>query len=169
MPQPEYVPVTAGDQVRPVERLPAPRAWRPDRPADLHGPAAVGRGMGSNGPDQGYALRLAHAFDERAELAEGDQLEDAKAGCVAVAMKRASVFGRAPVMPDLEHAFTLWGYLGDAPDELVALRRRLFPGAAHHYWDQRVIVDRVPETTLRLTPDQVRQRLAGWSDLISAG
>jgi len=123
--------------------------------------------MGVTGPDQGYALRLARSFDERIELAEGEQLEDARVGCVAVAMKRASLFGRAPVKADIEHACTLWGYLGDAPEDLVAFRRRIFAGAAHHYWDQRLLVDRVPEATLRLTPDQVRQQLATWSGLIA--
>ena len=37
------------------------------------------------------------------------------AGCVPIAMKRAALYGRAPMIYDLELAFTLWGYLGARP------------------------------------------------------
>jgi len=124
--------------------------------------------LGSPGPDQGYALTLARRFEDRLELTEGEHREDAVAGCVAVALKRASIFGRAPVIYDLEHAFTLWGFLGGAPDDLVAFRRRFFEGAADHYWAQRAIVDAVPDDTLRLTPTQVREGLGEWRSLITA-
>jgi hypothetical protein len=83
-------------------------------------------------------------------------------------MARASLFGRAPVIHDLDLAFTLWGYLGDAPPELVAYRAPLFSGASHHYWDQRHIVDKVPEATLRMTPAQVRPKLSDWRSLLNA-
>ena len=80
--------------------------------------------MGRQGPDQGYALLLARRFADRLELAPDEHAEDAVAGCMVVAMARASLFGRAPVIHDLDLAFTLWGYLGGAPPELVDL-----PGA----------------------------------------
>jgi hypothetical protein len=89
---------------------------------------------------------------------------------VAVALKRASLFGRAPVIHDLRVAFTLWGFLDEhADDELVALRRPRFEGVphAHHYAELRAIADAVPESTLRLTPDQVRSEYgAGWRSLL---
>jgi hypothetical protein len=66
-----------------------------------------------------------------------------------VALRRASLFGRAPVIHDLTLAFTIWGFLGEAPPELVALRRPLFQAASHHYEDQRTIADQVPEAVLR--------------------
>ena len=171
MPQPEYVPARAADEVRPVERLPAPRHWRADRPGDQRGrrPGAPGaKGMGVPGPDQGYALRLARQFEGLLSLAEGERQEDAVAGCLGVALKRASLFGRAPVIHDLELAFVLWGYAVDSPADLVEYRRPLFLGAAHHYWDQRVIADRVPEASLRLTPEEAHVRLSAWRQLISA-
>jgi hypothetical protein len=124
--------------------------------------------MGRQGPDQGYALLLARRFADRLELAPDEHAEDAVAGCMVVAMARASLFGRAPVIHDLDLAFTLWGYLGGAPPDLVAYRTALFSGASHHYWDQRHIVDKVPESTLRMTPAQVRQKLSDWRSLLSA-
>ncbi|MGH9072761.1 MAG: hypothetical protein ACRDZQ_01375, partial [Acidimicrobiales bacterium] len=65
-------------------------------------------------------------------------------------------------------AFTLWGFLGGAPEDLVAFRRPLFQSAGHHYLAQLEISSRVPEATLRLTPALVRERLAEWRSLIDA-
>ena len=56
-------------------------------------------------------------------------------------------------------ALKVWGFLDDDPPaELVEARTRLFPGAAHHYWDQQAVADAVPESTLRLTPAEVSKR-----------
>lgn len=168
MPQPEYVPIQAADEVRPVERLPAPRRWVPNRPGDARGAnRPPGRGRGVPGPDQGYALHLARAFEGRLNLAPGESEEDAVAGCLGIALKRAALFGRAPVIHDLELAFILWGFAGDAPADLVEARQPLFRGVSHHYWDQRAIADLVPEETLWLTPLDVHDRLADWRSMIS--
>lgn len=168
MPTPEYVPNTPGQQPRRGLPLPPPRRWSADRPADLGPAQPTGPTLGHPGPDQGYALALVRHFRDRLALAEGEHAEDAVAGCLGVALKRASLFGRAPVIHDLDMAFTLWGYLGEAPPELVELRRPLFQAAAHEYWDQRLIVDRVPEATLRLTLAQLKQRWpAEWRRLLS--
>ena len=167
MTQPEYVPIASAARVRPAERLPPARPWRAQRPGDLKGPVhPSGPGLGTPGPDQGYALKLAHQFAGRLQPAEGEHLDDAVAGCLGVALRRAALFGRAPVVWDLELAFTLWGYLGGAPPELVEERVRLFKGVAHDYWAQRAIADRVPDGTLRLTPAQVRERLGDWRSLL---
>ena len=167
MPQPEYVPIASSDRVRPAERLPVPHQWRADRPADLDEPEQPsGPAMGTPGPDQGYGLKLARAFADRLVLSEGISVEDAIRGCLGVALRRAALYGRAPVLYDFELAFTLWGFLGGAPDEVVRERRPLFEAASHHYWDQRAISDRVPDETLGLTPAQVRDRLGDWRSLV---
>src|SRR5207302_10832979 len=107
-------------------------------------------------------------FDDRLELTATEHGEDASAGCLGVALKRASILGRAPVIWDLELAFTLWGFLGGASDDLVAFRRPLFEGARHPYWERREIRCPVPDETLQLTPDAIRHRLPAWRELISA-
>jgi hypothetical protein len=166
MAAPEYVPVPLSEQPRESLRLPPPRAWMADRPADLLRGQPVGPKLGRPGPDQGYLLKLAERFTDRVQVAEGEHAEDAIAGCAALAMRRAALFGRAPVSRDLEMALTLWGFLGGAPDDLVEFRHRLFGGAAHHYWDQRAVTDLVPDETLRLTPAQVAERLSDWRQLL---
>jgi hypothetical protein len=125
-----------------------------------------GSKFGSTGPDLGYGLKLARILEPKVQLTEGEHAADALAGCFAVGAKRAALFGRAPVIFDMELAYTLWGFLGDAPAELVAFRKPLFMGAAHEYWEQRQIVDRVKESTLRLTPGQVREKLSDWKSLL---
>ena len=167
MPQPDYVPITSADRVRPIERLPVPDGWVADRPSETwrQGPPTGDR-FGNVGPDQGYGLKLARRFKERLDLSPGEHAEDAVTGCLGVGLKRASVFGRAPVIYDMELAFTLWGFLGGAPAELVEFRKPLFQEVSHHYWDQRAIADLVPEATLRLTPVDVAQRLNDWRSLL---
>ena len=113
--------------------------------------------LGSQGPDQGYALKLAERFAGGLVLADGEREDDALAGCCAVALRRASLFGRAPVVHDLRLALELFGFLGDADAELLAWRRSRFAGAAgHHGYDVRLrLADLVPEATLRATPESV--------------
>jgi len=173
MGQPEFVPVPDRDRVHVTGHLPVPGAWEADRPGDVRATGGQPRGplLGSAGPDQGYALRLAAQLRDRIALTPGEHVGDAIAGCVEVAMKRASLYGRAPVKADVEIALTLWGFLGDPPEpELVAFRRAMFAEAAHHYAERRAIVDHVPEETLRLTPAEVGARVkAGWRALLTAG
>ncbi len=167
MAAPDYVPVPLSEQARESLRLPPPRPWMADRPADLQRGQPVGPKLGRPGPDQGYLLKLAEErFTDRVVVAEGEHADDAIAGCVAVALRRAALFGRAPVSVDMEMALTLWGYLGDAPADLVEFRHRLFAGAAHHYWDQRAVTDLVPDETLKLTPAKVAERLSDWRQLL---
>ncbi len=167
MAQPDYVPLSPADRVRLTERLPPPRRWVQDRPGEIKlSNHPKGRRLGVPGPDQGYAMNLAERFEDRLQLAEGERAEDAIAGCVGVATRRAALFGRAPVMADLELAFTVWGFLGDAPAELVEFRKPLFQGTAKAYLDQRAIVDHVAEPTLRLTAAEAREELASdWRSL----
>jgi hypothetical protein len=112
-------------------------------------------------------MKLARRFEDSLVLMAGESAEDATAGCTAVAMRRAARFGRAPAVFDLSFAFTLWGFLGNAPDDLVAERAPLFRSAAHHYQARRAIADAVLDQTLRLTPEAVAARLDGWRDLVA--
>ncbi len=169
MSQPQYVHITETDEVRPVDRLPAARSWTQSRVAELVRPGQPrGRMFGDQGPDQGYAHLLAERFEDDLRLAPGESGEDALSGCIGVAMARASLFGRAPVKADLELALTLFGYLGGAPDDLITARLEWFKGCAHDYWAKLAVKSLVPESTLRLTPSQVRDSLAGWQSLLAS-
>jgi alkanesulfonate monooxygenase SsuD/methylene tetrahydromethanopterin reductase-like flavin-dependent oxidoreductase (luciferase family) len=97
----------------------------------------------------------------------GESVEDAIAGCTSVAMRRCARFGRAPAVYDVSFGFTLWGFIGGAPDDLVEARGPLFRSAAHHYQSQRAIADSVNEEALRLTPEAVAERLGQWRTMIT--
>ncbi|WP_419840868.1 hypothetical protein [Candidatus Poriferisodalis sp.] len=138
-----------------------PQRWTPGRPAELIGGQPLGALRGHQGPDQGYAYGLVPLFDDRVHLAEHEERHDVDAGCVAVALKRASLFGRAPVVWDLEAGYLAFGFLDEHPPaELVARRTPLFEGAAeaHHYKQVRELVACVPTEVLSLAPPALRQR-----------
>jgi hypothetical protein len=165
--QPDYVPIAAPDRIRPIDRLPVPRSWRSTRLGEALDPVPPkGRAFGSTGPDLGYGLKLARLLVPKVKVTEGERVADAVAGCFAVGAKRAAMFGRAPVTFDMELAYAVWGFLDGAPAELVAFRKPLFMGAAHEYWEQRQIVDRVKDSTLRMTVDQVKAQLSDWKSLL---
>jgi hypothetical protein len=121
--------------------------------------------FGSAGPDLGYGLKLARMVEHRLEVPP-EEREDAVLGSFACGARRAASFGRAPVIYDMEWAYILWGFLGDAPEDLVTWRSELFRGAGEDYWLQRRIVDAVRPETLRLTPSDVRERLTSWKELL---
>jgi hypothetical protein len=167
MTQPDYVPIRAGDRVRPAERLPPARPWRADRPGDLQSPdLPQGRRLGHQGSDLGYGIKLARRFIDKLHLAEGESVDDAVAGCFAVGTKRSSMLGRAPVIYDFELAYRLWGFLNRAPADLVEFRKPLFQECSHDYDRQRDIADRVPDSTLQMSPADVAAQLSDWRRLI---
>jgi hypothetical protein len=150
-----------------------PPSWKPDRPADLIGFQPEGPRLGYQGPDQGFALKIANGFSDRLQLQPGERSVDAVQGCLGIALRRASIFSRAPVVHDLTIAFTIWGFLDSTPPaELLAARARLFEGVSntlHHYDEARELVDMVPEATLRMTPAQVKAAYpARWKELVGA-
>ncbi len=142
-----------------------PQRWGPDRPAELTFGQPVGGPLGYQGPDQGYALKLTGLFDDQislteTDLANGVQLEDVHAGCVQVALKRASLLGRAPVVYDLEVAYRCWGWLdSNAPEELVSARSECFASVSdsHHYTQARRLVAAVKADVLLRSPANVAQ------------
>ena len=171
MAAPEYVPQPAIRRVRSYVSPPRrPESWRAERPGELRGPQPRGERLGSPGPDQGYIYRLARRFQGRLGLGSGEHEDDAVAGGAAVALKRASLLGRAPVVTDLTVAFTIWGFLGEAPDELIELRRPLFAEVAnpHHYPAQRRIADLVPGEVLQMSPQEIAEaHRDDWRSLLS--
>lgn len=168
MPQPDFVPDAKADHVRVTERLPVPDSWITDRPGEITGTRQpTGPQLGSAGPDQGFGLKLANSFLSKLELQPHEHAADAVAGAIPVGLKRASIFGRAPVIHDFTFAFTLFGFLGEAPADLLEMRKLLFSEASHHYETQREIADSVPESTLRLQPEQVRAQLLSWRSLLT--
>lgn len=171
MAAPDHVPTDPTRRVRAYSSPPRRNdAWVADRPGDLVDGQPKGASLGTAGPDQGYAYRLVHLFDDRLHL-KGINRDDAIAGCVAVAMKRAGLFGRAPIVHDLTAAFTIYGFLdSDPPADLAIERDHLFAEVKsnHHYTERRQLVDRVSDEVLLQTPDQITEQYRrDWNSLFS--
>jgi hypothetical protein len=172
MAAPEYVPRPKAEKARVYESPPwRSESWTATRPADLAGGQPSGPHLGYQGPDQGFMLKLARTFEGTLTLTDGEHEADALTGACAIAMRRASLFGRGPVVHDLRVALTIFGFLTPSPDpQLVVLRKQLFEACAglHHYGELREVVDAVPEATLRLTHQQVAERFAAdWRGLLA--
>ena len=172
MAAPKFTPVDPNDAPRYYESPDyVPASWMPNRPGEIAGFQPHGERLGAPGPDQGYAIKIANSLRPKLHLQAGENEEDVVRGCLGVALRRASMFSRAPVVHDLTIAFTVWGYFADAPpQELIDLRIPLFEGlrhVAHHYTESRVVVDHVPADTLRKTPAQVEAAFpAEWRSLL---
>jgi len=157
MAAPKFAPNSSIEEVRSYaspDYVPDP--WMPDRPAEIQGRQPEGDRLGYQGPDQGYVLVLAKLVRERVLAQPGESVDDAIRGSINIALRRASLFGRAPVIHDLTIALTIWGWFDPEPaPELASRRKGLFDGVAnttHHYREGRLIADLVPESTLRLDP-----------------
>jgi hypothetical protein len=162
--QPTFVPVPDTDRVRASIPPPVPLRARSGRPGELRNPTSPsGRGFGTTGPDQGYALTLAHRLAPKLRLADGEDRHDAALGVALLGARRAALAGRAPSIYDLEVAAGLFGFLGDAPADLVSVRRAAFRGVAHSYDAQRALIDAVPEGALRCTPEEALD-IAKWTE-----
>ena len=172
MAAPKFTPVVPTDEPRAYgspDHVPA--SWSPDRPGEIEGFQPRGARLGAPGPDQGFAIKIANSLRPKLRVGGGENTDDIVQGCLGVALRRASLFSRAPVVHDLTIAFTVWGYFDEAPpSDLVVLRTKMFEGlrhVGHHYTEGREVVDQVPVETLQMTPAQVASRYPGdWRELL---
>jgi hypothetical protein len=129
----------------------------------LPGRQPEGERLGTPGPDQGYALKLARRYEGRLTLLDGEHESDALAGATAIATKRSGLFGRAPVLQDVTVGLVVWGFLDDGVDaELAGIRPGWFDEVhlRHNYSDLRRIADSAPEDVLRLQLAEIERRHA---------
>jgi hypothetical protein len=164
-----YVPTRPEDAPRRSVPIPPAAGWLAVRPGDIDpkvGPGRKGVLFGTPGPDSGYALALAEWFHDQITVKPPETVHDAEAMAAHLAMRRGGVFGRAPVRVDVELGFTLFGWLGDAPADLVEWRRLAVAGVEHDYARRIGLVEAVPEWVVRQRPDQVRERIAEWRHLL---
>lgn len=169
MSQPQNVPLNPVASTHYASPPRRDRMWNADRPGDVFTSGQPkGALMGTQGPDQGFALKLARSFDDELKLTQPEHRADVVAGCVAVALKRASAFGRAPTVHDLRCAFSLFGFLDNADPELVAVRTKLFEEVAHphHYAERRAIADAVSTEFLRQPHQTILEQAADWRSIL---
>jgi hypothetical protein len=64
-------------------------------------------------------------------------------------------------------SLAIFGYLMEAPENLIELRRSFIDGAAHAYNLQRSLADLIPEGVLRLRLHQLTDVVGIWSEWLS--
>ena len=81
-----------------------PDAWAPDRPAEIDGLQPSGPRLGAQGPDQGFALRIAAQLASRVHVTDGEDRDDAVRGSLGVALSHqpAPAKYHAPAAPEGE-------------------------------------------------------------------
>jgi hypothetical protein len=175
VPTDPFVPERLEDEPRqepnlpPGVKMPPARSWVANRPGDIAAGWPSGKLLGSPGPNVGYALTLANRARDRFVLAAHEHAEDAIAVVAEIAMRRAALFGRAPVMPDVEFGMQILGYGGDVASDFVAWRARAVQGTRHDYSERRALVDAVPVDVLRLVPSALPAHQQEARDALQAG
>ena len=168
MPTDPFVNPDLDDKPRQQQNLPAgvayppARKWTPKRPGDVVPGERRATRFGNPGPNVGYAYTLAARARSRLRLSPHEHAEDVIAVVAEIAGKRAALFGRAPVIGDIDVAVELLGYDGTADDAFVELRSRLTHDAAHEYRRRRQLVDSVPEDLVRLRGTALAERVGEW-------
>jgi hypothetical protein len=169
VPTDPFVPADPADRPRQQQNLPPGTAlppagrWRADRPGDQrHAQSPEGRLFGSPGPNVGYAYTLAEHVADRLQLNEAEAVHDVIPVIAELAGKRAGMFGRAPVIHDVERAMGVLGYDGSAETEFEQVRAVLVHEAGHDYRRRRAIVDAVPDDLLRHKVGEVGAEIYQW-------
>jgi len=142
--------------------LPPATDWRPDRPGDLGPDQPEGALFGRPGPNVGYAYTLAQRAKERLRLGPFEHVDDVVAVIAEIAGKRAALFGRAPVIGDVDTSIGLLGYDGTASEDFVQVRSALVHEAAHNYRRRRALVDAVPDSLLLSRSAQASGEVEAW-------
>lgn len=145
--------VGPADRPRAVPEPGPARRWRPNRPGDITSPEQMpwGGAFGTPGPDTGWAIKL---------VAEGDLpgrtplLEKLVATLMGA---RASLYGRAPIMEDLETAKQILGLGEGADPELDAQRNRWLEAAAHEMIPGKHALYEIGPELLKAQPAGVRR------------
>ncbi|MCU1429109.1 MAG: hypothetical protein JWL83_3109 [Actinomycetia bacterium] len=166
MPTDPFVSPDPDDRPRQQQNLapgvayPPARGWHATRPGDNVSSQPSGPMRGAPGPNIGYAYTLTNRVKDRFRLAPHEYIGDAVAVVAEIAARRAALYGRAPVIRDVEFAANILGY--DANGDFAPVRALLLQEAAHDYTRRRAIVDSVPEDLLRAASNDVRERIAQW-------
>jgi hypothetical protein len=153
MGQQPNVEIGPADRPRSVPEPGPARRWRANRPGDITSPEQMrwGGAFGTPGPDQGWAIKL---------VAEGDLpgrtplLEKLVATLMGA---RASLYGRAPIMEDLETAKQILGLGEGADPELKAQRNRWLETAAHEKVPGKLALIEIGPELLKAKPAGVRR------------
>ncbi len=141
------------------DRIPVARRHEPSRGQGRR--PVVGPGFGLPCPDAGYALFLAAHSVEHLVLEFGDGRDDAKCAIATIAMRRAGMLGRAPLLQDVEIGRTLLAYEQPTDVDFARWRAGWIRGIAHDD-DLRQRLADAALPTAALSPPLDADAVSGW-------
>lgn len=155
MPTQDFVPTRRIDAPRHEQNMPegvdnpVPESWVADRPGDedskLNG---AGELFGNAGPNIGYAYTLVGRIYDSLILSSNEHRHDVEPLVAEIAMRRASHFGRAPIMKDVDCAVHLLGLGAELDNEETKQRVLLIHDCGHNEHKRRTIVNSIPDELL---------------------
>lgn len=142
---------------------PVPESWVADRPGDddskLNG---AGELFGNAGPNVGYAYTLVARVFDSLVLNSAEHHHDVEPLVAEIAMKRASHFGRAPIMKDVDCAVHLLGLGSELDPEETKKRVLLVHDCGHNEHKRRKIVNSIPDELLFSDKAPSVEKVSAW-------
>ncbi len=141
---------------------PVPDSWKAHRPGDekTH-KTSDDQLLGNAGPNVGYALSLVAREKSSFVLVAHEHLHDVEVLIGEIAMRRASHFGRAPVMDDIRFASKLLGYDAAPAQGEEKWRPLLVNGCGHDEHRRRIIVNSIPDEIIAGSSHS-HDAISGW-------
>lgn len=148
---------------------PVPKSWVADRPGDMENAGkSQGSLFGHAGPNVGYAYTLvAHVFDTLF-LSTNEHRHDVEPLLAEISMRRASHFGRAPIMKDVDCAVHLLSYGLELDEGAMNNRVYLITDCGHDEHKRRSIVNSIPDDLIYSDKAATTEKIAAWRASIKA-
>ena len=130
---PRFSPVPPTDRPRYYESPDhVPESWTPDRPGEIEGFQPAGPHLGEQGPDQGFALRIAAQLRPKLQMQPGEtrRRRDPRAASVSPCAGHRCSRGRRSCTTSRSPSRSGVSTIPRPPAELVELRRHDVRGAA---------------------------------------
>lgn len=147
---------------------PAPKGWLASGPGYVGKDQIIRHGklIGHAGPNIGFAITLAKRASKNWYLVKGEHIEDVEILLAEIAMRRASFFGRAPIVGDIGFASHLFGFHGEPEQGEEHWRPKFVHGTGHDEHKRRIIVNSIPEEIISGNAELNHETISGWWEQI---
>lgn len=149
---------------------PVPKSWKASRPGyvGLAKRKETDMLLGNAGPNVGYAMKLSHRQSGEFFLVDHENRHDVEILIAEIAMRRASNFGRAPMIDDIHFATHLLGYDDTPTQGEEKWRPALVNGCGHNEHRRRIIVNSIPQPIIEGEKGQLHEAISGWWEKLEA-
>jgi hypothetical protein len=143
--------------------VPTPLPWVAGRPGDEAIAPVVPEGeyYGHPGPSIGFAMTLVNRQWDNIVLVDHEHRHDVEPLLAEIAMRRASFYGRAPIIDDVKLAIKILSYDAAPTQGEEKWRPHLVHDCGHNEHRRRAIVNSIPEEIIEGQQDDISS-ISGW-------